>query len=95
MIFLKGWYSFIHNESKIYIPEKVNKEFFIKIAKESLEKKNIWYLIRRFYLRAILIETKNKIFASADHCKSVSLFYNQKNFKISNKVERIQNKKKI
>ena len=41
-----------------------------------------------------LIETKNKIFASADHCKSVSLFYDKKNFKISNKVERIQNSKK-
>ncbi len=64
MIFLKDWHSLIYNESKIYTPEKVNKEVFIKIAKEFLDKKNIWYLLRRFYLRAILIETKNKDFAS-------------------------------
>ena len=94
MIFLKDWHSLTYNESKIYIPAKVNKEVFIKIAKQSLEEKNIWYVLRRFYLRAILIETKNKIFASADHCKSVSLFYCEKNFKISNNVERIQNSKK-
>ena len=39
MIFLKDWHSLTYNESKIYIPAKVNKEVFIKIAKQSLEEK--------------------------------------------------------
>lgn len=94
MIFLKGWSSFFYNKITIYTPILVEKAILFKIAKEYLMKKNIWNLLNRFHVRAIVIESKTQIFASTDHCKSFSLFYSNNNFFISNKIDLIKEKKK-
>ena len=94
MIFLIGWSSFFYNKITIYTPILVEKAILFKIAKEYLMKKNIWNLLNRFHVRAIVIESKTQIFASTDHCKSFSLFYSNNNFFISNKIDLIKEKKK-